>query len=105
MAKATKETEEFWKEKITEWKASGLSQKGYCEKNGLNRSTANYWFRKLLKEREKDSFVEIKPLNFIGNREEGLRVCIGDKYKIEVTADNFDALVFKEVVKVLEALK
>ena len=60
MAKATKETVSFWKEKLHEWEKSGLSRKDFREKNSLNKSTAGYWFRKLLKgEDDKESFVEI----------------------------------------------
>jgi len=49
MAKATKDTVDFWKGKIAEWEKSGLSWKEFCEKKGLNRSTAIYWFKKFLK--------------------------------------------------------
>ena len=104
MAKATKETVRFWRDKIDSWKESGLSRKEFCEKEGLNRSTASYWFRKFLKEDKEVGFVEIKPATVISNSSEGLKVCVGDKYKIELTANNFNAKVFSEVVKVLEAL-
>ena len=45
--RATKETADFWKGKISEWEKSGLNRKRFCEKNGLNRSTAAYWFKKV----------------------------------------------------------
>ncbi len=104
MAKATKETVDFWKGKIAEWEKSGLSRKEFCEKNGLNRSTASYWFKKFLKADTEGGFVEIKPLSLISNSKEGLKVIVGDKYKIEVSANNFNPSVFSEVVKVLENL-
>ena len=104
MAKATKETVDYWKEKIAEWKVSGLNRKEFCEKNGLNRSTAAYWFGKFLKADTEGGFVEISPSSLISNSKEGLKVIVRDKYKIEVTADNFNAFVFSEVVKVLENL-
>ena len=104
MAKATKETVDFWKGKIAEWQVSGLSRKEFCEKKGLNRSTAAYWFQKFLKAGDEGGFVEIKHSGLISNPKEGLKVIVGNKYRIEVTADNFNALVFSEVVKALEAL-
>ena len=54
--------------------------------------------QKFLKAGNEGGFVEIT------TSQEGLKVTVGDKYKIEVAANNFNALVFSEVVKVLEAL-
>ena len=104
MAKATKEAVDFWKGKIAEWEKSGLSRKEFCEKNGLNRSTAAYWFKKFLKADDEGGFVEISPSSLISNPKESLKVTIRDKYAIEVTADNFNPSVFSEIVKVLENL-
>lgn len=104
MAKATKETVDYWKEKVTEWEISNLSRKKFCEKNRLNRSTAAYWFKKFLKKDNEEGFVEIDSTGLISNPKEGLKVIVRDKYKIEVTADNFNVLFFSEVVKALEKL-
>ena len=104
MAKATKETVKFWEGKISEWKESGLSRERFFEKEGLNRSTAGYWFRKLQRGKEERGFVEIRSREVMAVSGEGLRVRVRDKYTIEVSGTNFDVLVFSEVVKALEKL-
>ena len=50
-----------WEVVLREWSGSGLSQKKYCEKNGLSYSTFNYHHRKGF-ERNKPvkEFVELK---------------------------------------------
>ena len=37
----------FWKDHVTTWQASDLTQKAYCETHGLRYATFGYWVRKL----------------------------------------------------------
>lgn len=50
-----------WEVVLRDWSGSGLSQKKYCEKNGLSYSTFNYHRRKELeKNQPAKEFVELK---------------------------------------------
>ena len=39
--------EQIWKQRIQEMRSSGLSQKEWCQQNGIPVSTLRYWIRKL----------------------------------------------------------
>ena len=64
---AEKSNNENWAGHIEGWKASGESQRTYCEKSGLALSTFGRWWRKLSREAgvgECRPFVEIPaPVN------------------------------------------
>jgi len=35
----------YWKRHFTDWQSSGLTRRGYCEREGLSLSTFDYWRR------------------------------------------------------------
>ncbi len=37
----------FWQGQVADWQASGLTQKAYCEEQGLRYTAFGYWVRKL----------------------------------------------------------
>jgi hypothetical protein len=45
--KADAEKAKSWQQHIEAIKSSGLTRRVYCEQNGLNSSTLDYWCRKL----------------------------------------------------------
>ena len=44
--------ESFWQRQVADWQASGLTQKAYCEEQGLRYTAFGYWVRKLRREAE-----------------------------------------------------
>jgi hypothetical protein len=38
----------YWQQQVADWKASGHSQRAFCEANDLNFHRFGYWRRKLL---------------------------------------------------------
>ena len=54
--------EKFWQEHIAEWKASGLSQRVYCQRNLLAVATFGYWRRKLKLQSGKSNKPRFYPL-------------------------------------------
>ena len=63
--KKTKERRAFWKEEVTRWQASGLSQRLYSQKRGLVEGRLSYWVNQfkdnlLSSVVPKESFVPIK---------------------------------------------
>ena len=49
----------FWKEHLSNWKTSDISQAAYCRKHGLSIKTFGRWKNKLSS--TKSSFVEVVP--------------------------------------------
>lgn len=64
-------------EDIIRWQHSGLSQKVWCEENGVNYSTFHYWYRRFRNQNTddsqtaNDSFVQLK----VQDRPPGLPWC------------------------------
>ena len=103
MTRSTKERVAFWEAKISEWEKSGLSREKFFQKEGLNRSTAGYWFRKLQRKGDGEGFVEITSTEVKSVSRESLKVTVRGKYTIEIGDNNFNRAIFSEVVKILEA--
>ena len=92
----------FWKRKLQEYRKSGLSRRTFSEQIGVNKSTLDYWFARLRKEKRTTGLVEVKPVSIpVSNC--SLQIVVADKYRIEVHSD-FDPHLFGEVVKTLETL-
>jgi hypothetical protein len=53
------EKQEIWKQRLSDWQTSGLSQKEFCEKNGLVINTFHYWKRKIDSPSRIPAFVKI----------------------------------------------
>jgi hypothetical protein len=51
---------EYWQEQISKWRASGMTQKGYCTAHGINRWSFLNWRKKLTKDVETKKFIEVK---------------------------------------------
>lgn len=39
--------EQFWREHVSRWRQSGLSQSGYCRREGLKLHQLTYWRKKV----------------------------------------------------------
>ena len=44
--------ENYWVRQIERWKASGKSQREYCERSGIALNTFGRWWRKLRRKRD-----------------------------------------------------
>ena len=53
----------YWDKRIAQWRASGLSQRVYCESQGLALSTFQWWRKRLASLSAQPRFlpVELKP--------------------------------------------
>ena len=93
----------FWKQKLQEYRKSGLSKKDFSRQIGFNKSTLDYWFARISREKRTRGLVEVKPTSMaILNLP--LNVVVADKYRIDLQ-HGFDPVLFSEVVKILESLK
>lgn len=43
------EREAYWREHVGGWRASGESQKAYCDRHGLKDHSLSYWHQRLAK--------------------------------------------------------
>lgn len=94
----------YWRDRLREWKESGLSQVAYCARNNLSRDSFNYWKRKLKAAGESARFVEVailKPSATVLTRRSPLRLRITDAYWIEIERD-FDRESLNRLIDVLE---
>jgi hypothetical protein len=46
---ANKEREQLWQERVSQWQASGLSQRAYAIEQGFPIRQVGYWVRRLAK--------------------------------------------------------
>ncbi len=92
---------EIWKERRREFQKSGMTRKGYCEKNGIKESTFDYWFSRIRKLEKSQRFVEIHP-EAAGNTTAALVVTVG-RFRIELQ-DSGAVQILATVVKALESV-
>jgi len=92
----------FWKQKLQEYRKSGLSRRTFSEQIGVNKSTLDYWFARISKEKRTKGLVEVKPVS-IPTSNCSLQIVVADKYRIEVCS-GFDPHLLGAVVKTLETL-
>ena len=88
-----------WRQRMREFQKSGLSRRAFCEKNGIKKSSLDYWFRRLGKRVKLTGLVEVKP----SLPPSLLAVMIAGRYRIEVHGP-VDRALFCEVVHALESL-
>jgi hypothetical protein len=93
----------FWKQKLQEYRKSGLSRRAFSKQHGVNKSTLDYWFARISKEDRTVGLVEVNR-GSIPILNPPLNVVVADKYRIEVH-HGFDPAIFGEVVKALESLR
>ncbi len=54
-----------WNGIFSEWRKSGESRRGYCERKGISISAFGYWYKKLEMDGVEQSFVKIRGLSGI----------------------------------------
>ena len=90
---------------IEEWKRSGLSQREFCDRNGVKLSTLQYWVVKGNREKAQGSrsLVEIAPAKI--NEPEGAYstaiVLVVGRHRIAI-GRGFDGQVLEELIGILE---
>lgn len=103
MHTSTNEKLTFWKEKLQEYRESGLSRKAFSEQHGVKRSTLDYWFTRISKTQKAVGFVEVTPMRLPAVVTPSLQIVVAGRYRIEVHR-GFDRQLLAEVLHSLEAL-
>lgn len=96
----------FWQQQISNWQASGLSQKEFCRHQKLALSTFSYWKRKIeIPEPEEVTFY---PLAIAASNSQpsdsGLRIFVGKKNIVVDISEDFSATALKKLILTLEQL-
>lgn len=106
---SSKSKKEFWFHHIERFSHSGLSQKRYCQENGLALSTFSYWKRKLAKRRATQQkfyplTLQAPPVTSSAGKGSGLSLYLGnDKYRIELS-EEFSPGCLTKLISVLQRL-
>ena len=61
MARREQRSAGWWRAVIKRQVASGLSRKGFCDREGIGRSSFETWRRRLAVEGTTESFVDLTP--------------------------------------------
>jgi hypothetical protein len=89
-------SQRLWKEHSNSWRESGLSQKAYCEREGISYRSFVYHHNRL-KNRSKKApvqFIEAKPAPVvINNQVSGLQLILPNGIRIGIGADIKAALL------------
>lgn len=99
-----------WQHRIQTWSESGLSQKSYCQANGIALATFSYWRRKLKDaqpERAKFYPILVPPGEpFTSEDEKGkpLRLVLGEQRFVVEIEESFSPALLQKLVTTLEQL-
>jgi transposase len=109
MKNKSKERERFWQAHVSAWRRSGLSQREYCNRQGLGEWSFSSWKRRLAK-RQVDvvGFLPVAVRNqavadravFPNGCRHPLALVIGDRYRVEV-GDGFSSETLTRLLAVL----
>ncbi len=97
---------EYWRKQISNWKASGLSQKQYCQSRTLALSTFCYWKSKInTPEPAPPRFFPLAIADAPKNiSDAGLLLLVGKKqFQVEIK-ENFSPTTLKKLIATLEQL-
>jgi len=101
------ENKEIWLKRVEEYRSSGLSQKTWCEENGVKATSLRYWIMKLNKSQSvtklNDSPVEFASVS-ITEEESFPSVVLEIKdIKLSIT-NNYDEILLLKVINTLRKI-
>jgi hypothetical protein len=92
-------TREEWRNRVADWKESGLTREEYCRRNNLKTSKLVYWGNKLSeKKAETGGFVQV-PMPGT-TRSCPIRIEIGNRYCVEV-GKGYDPDALEHIIGIL----
>ncbi len=93
-----KTRENYWREKIERWEASGQSCRQYSTAEGISYWSMRDWIKKL-KKTEKTNFVKLQPAcsPMENNQDIGIELIIQKNLIIRITAD-FDGKLLRKLL-------
>ena len=90
---------ETWRNRLEEWKESGLTQVEYCRQNNLKMAQFFYWNKKFSdKKPTPPSFVQV-PIPAV-NRSWPIRIEIGNRFSVEL-GHGYDPAALEHIIGIL----
>lgn len=100
------ENREIWMKRIEEYRASGLSQKTWCEESGVKATSLRYWIMKLNKTKSiiepDDSPIEFASVSITKESFPAIVLEIKD-VKLSIN-NNYDEVFLLNLIKTLRKL-
>jgi len=95
----------YWTQHIEVWKSSGLSQRAYCEREGIAVSTLQWWCRRLRGSGHSDAprFVPVAVEPISNVRDEPIEVVLLSGRRLRLSAPR-DETELARLVRLLEVL-
>lgn len=99
---------EYWRGEVKRWSSGGLTQKEYCNKEGLSLDRFGAWKRRFEREGQSRSGALVAvPTGIVSaallERRQRLGLVISERYRIEIP-DAFSAATLEQVLQVLARL-
>ncbi len=99
---------EYWSGEVQQWRGSGLTQKGYCNKGGISHERFGAWKRRLEREnKDRSGAVVAIPSETVSAALLTMRPTLGlvvnERYRVEIP-DSFSPATLEAVLQVLNRL-
>jgi len=99
---------EYWRGEVQQWQNSGLTQKEYCNKEGLSLERFGTWKRRFDREGQGHAGALVAvPSKIVSSalleRRQGLGLAVGERYRVEIP-DTFSPATLESVLQVLARL-
>ena len=92
---------QHWKQHLSDWAESGLTQVDYCRQHNLSRHRFQYWKKKYHRS-QSASLIELHWPPGQGSSHQPLRLMVG-RYEVAVDRD-FDPVALRQLIAVLSRL-
>jgi hypothetical protein len=104
----TGKTREYWRGEVQRWSSSGLTQKEYCNKEGLSLDRLGAWKRRFEREGQSRSGALVAvPSGIVSSallaRRQSLGLVVSERYRVEIP-DMFSPATLESVLQVLARL-
>ena len=96
----------YWSERVRQWSNSGLTQKEYCEREGLSVERLGTWKRRLDREAKARGEIVAVPSDIVSSvlfAARGLGLVVNERYRLEIP-DRFSPSTLESVLQVLNRL-
>jgi hypothetical protein len=104
----TDKSREYWRGEVQRWGSSGLTQKEYCNKEGLSLDRFGTWKRRFDREGQSRSGALVAvPSGIVSSalleRRQRLGLVVSERYRVEIP-DTFSSATLEQVLQVLARL-
>ena len=97
----------YWTEQVRGWRISGLTQKEYCEREGIPLERLGSWKRRLDREtQDRGGAIVAVPPRIVSSAlfaARGLGLIVNDRYRLEIP-DAFSPSTLESVLQILNRL-